>query len=300
MVSVSQSVADALAENRPVVALASTIISHGLPRPDNLPAARRFEAILTNQGVVPATVAVLDGQIKVGLSDDEVERVANDDLVKASVRDLPVLVSRKASGGTTAAAAAYIARLAGIRVFAGGGLGGVHRGAQRTYDESADLHTLAETPITVVTAGIKSILDIPATLERFESLSLTVLGYRTDEFPGFLTTTSGEKLDWRVDSPEDVADAMASSDSLQRKGAILVANPISPDKQLDPKLHESALKAALDAAEADGVTGKDVSPFLLSAMTELTGGLSLAVNLDIAAANIDLGGQIARAWTART
>lgn len=299
MVSISQPVSEALAEGRPVVALASTIISHGLPRPDNLPAARRFEAILADQGVVPATVAVLDGEIKVGLTDSELERVANDDLIKASVRDLPVLASRKSSGGTTTAAAAYIARIAGIRVFAGGGLGGVHRDAQRTYDESADLHALAETPITVVTAGIKSILDIPATLERFESLSLTVLGYGTDEFPGFLTTTSGERLDWRVDSPDDVAGVMQSSDELQRSGAILVANPIALDKQLDPALHHSALTAALDAAKAEGVTGKDVTPFLLSAMTELTGGLSLAVNLDIAAGNIDLGGKIATAWANR-
>jgi pseudouridine-5'-phosphate glycosidase len=296
---VSEPVAEALAAGRPVVALESTIISHGLPRPDNLAAARRFEGILTGMGVVPATIAVLDGRLKVGLTDAELDRVANDDLVKTSVRDLPVVVARATSGGTTVAATADIAARAGIRVFSTGGLGGVHRGAGSTFDESADLPVLAATPITVVSAGVKSILDIGATLERLETLGVTVLGYRTEEFPSFWLTGSGHSLDWAVEDAAAVAAVMAASDALGRRSAILVANPLPVEQQLDPAVHDAALATALAEVEQQGITGKDVSPYLLGRIVELTGGASLTVNLEIAANNIRVGGEIARAWASR-
>lgn len=297
--SVSPAVAAALAAGQPVVALESTIISHGLPRPENLAAARRFESILTDQGVTPATIAVLDGVLKVGLNDGELERIANEDIAKLSVRDLPVALGTKTSGATTVAATSFIAALAGVRVFATGGLGGVHRDAGETFDESADLTTLAETPITVVSAGVKSILDIRATLERLETLSVTVLGYQTDEFPSFWLTASGEKLDWSVPDAAAVADIMTANDQLGRRSAIIVANPLSVDEQLDPAIHDKALAEALHMAERKGLSGKEVTPFLLSTMVDLTGGASLAVNLRIAENNINIAAQIALAWSSQ-
>ena len=297
--SVSPAVAAALEAGRPVVALESTIISHGLPRPDNLAAARRFESILTDQNVTPATIAVLDGVLKVGLDDDELGRIANEDIAKLSVRDLPVVLATKLSGATTVAATSFIASLAGVRVFATGGLGGVHRDANATFDESADLSTLAETPITVVSAGVKSILDIRATLERLETLSVTVLGYKTDEFPSFWLAGSGEKLDWSVSDAATVADIMAANDQLGRRSAVIVANPLSVEEQLDPAIHDKALAEALRMADEKGLSGKEVTPFLLSTMVDLTGGTSLAVNLRIAENNINVAAQIALAWSSR-
>ncbi len=295
--SVSPDVARALGAGDPVVALESTIISHGLPRPRNLEAARGFEEILRERDVTPATVAVLDGMLKVGLTDDELRRVAEEDIVKVSVRDLPVVVARGGCGATTVAGTAFIASVAGVRVFATGGLGGVHRGAATTFDESADLPVLAQVPITVVSAGVKSILDIPATLERLETLSVTVVGYRTDEFPSFWLTTSGEPLDWSVPDGAAVADVMAANDALGRRSAVLVANPLPPERQLDPSVHDAALAQAL--SEAEGLTGKEVTPFLLQRIVEITGGTSLEVNLEIAANNIRVAADIARAWAAR-
>lgn len=298
--SIADPVADALADGRPVVALESTIIAHGLPRPRNLEAAREFESILLRTDVTPATVAVLDGVLRVGLSDDDLQRVAGDeDVAKASVRDLPIVLARHGSAATTVAATAYIAHLAGIRVFATGGLGGVHRGANRTFDESADLTVLSRTPITVVSAGVKSILDIAATLERLETLSVTVVGMGTRAFPSFWLTDSGERLDWSVRDAAAVAEVMAANDALGRDSAILVANPLPLELQLDPALHDRALAEALASAEAEGVTGKEVSPYLLATMVEVTAGRSLEVNLAIAANNIDVGGRIATAWAAR-
>ena len=232
--SVAPRVADALASGLPVVALESTIISHGLPRPDNLVAARRFEQLLVDADVVPATVAVLDGELKAGLTGDELERIATEDLPKLSMRDLPVVLARGGSGATTVAATAFIADSAGIRVFATGGLGGVHRGAERSYDESADLKVLSEVPITVVSAGVKSILDIGATLERMESLGVIVLGYGTAEFPGFWLRSSGHPLDWSVPDATAVAAVMESREELELCSAIVVANPLPLDEQLDP------------------------------------------------------------------
>ncbi|MEJ7795974.1 MAG: pseudouridine-5'-phosphate glycosidase, partial [Nocardioides sp.] len=259
--SLSPEVAAALAAGDPVVALESTIISHGLPRPRNLEAARDFEAILRDRSVTPATIAVIDGVLKVGLTDDELRRIAEEDIVKVSVRDLPIVVARGGSGATTVAATSFIAALGGVRVFATGGLGGVHRGASETYDESADLTVLAEVPVTVVSAGVKSILDIAATLERLETLSVTVVGYGTDEFPSFWLTTSGEPLDWSVPDGAAVAEIMAANDALGRRTGILVANPLPAERQLDPAVHDAALAQAL--GEAAGMTGKDVTPFLL-------------------------------------
>ncbi|MBW9204359.1 pseudouridine-5'-phosphate glycosidase [Mumia sp. zg.B17] len=293
-------VAAACEAGRPVVALESTIISHGLPRPRNLQAARDFEEILRKRDVVPATIAVLDGEPHVGLDDAALERIALDDsVVKVSVRDLPVAMATRTSGATTVAATAFLAARAGIRVFSTGGLGGVHRGASATFDESADLTTLAGTRITVVSAGVKSILDIPATLERLETLGVTVLGYGTDQFPSFWLTESGETLDWAVPDAATVAAVMAANDALGRESAVLVANPLPSGKQLDPRVHDEALRQALAEAERDAITGKDVSPYLLARIVELTHGSSLEVNLDIAANNITVGAEIATAWSAR-
>jgi pseudouridine-5'-phosphate glycosidase len=296
---ISPAVAEALDAGRPVVALESTIISHGLPRPDNLAAARRFESILTEMGVVPATIAVLDGRLKAGLTDDELVRVAGEDLPKLSVRDLPVVLARGGSGATTVAATSYIANLAGIRVFATGGLGGVHRGASETFDESADLKVLSEVPITVVSAGVKSILDIPATLERLETLGVIVLGFGTDKFPSFWLTDSGYQLDWSVPDASAVADVMASRDRLQQPAAILVANPLPESEQLRPAVHDRALADALRMANEQGLSGKEVTPFLLQTIVGLTGGESLAVNLKIAENNIRVAAEIALTWASR-
>lgn len=292
-------VADALQAGRPVVALESTIISHGLPRPDNLAAAHEFERLLLDDGVTPATIAVLDGQVRIGLDADGLKRIASDDVFKAGVRDLPVLLATGGSGATTVASTAYLARRAGIDVFATGGLGGVHRLADRTYDESADLVTLGQTPITVVSAGVKSILDIPATLERLETLGVTVLGYQTSRFPAFWLSDSGHDLDWRVESPQQVADVMAAGATLRRRQALLVANPLPTSEQLDPQVHDAALDRALSAASDRGIRGKQVTPFLLSQMVQETGGRSLEVNLRIVRGNVALAGAVARAWADR-
>ncbi len=295
--SVAPRVADALASGMPVVALESTIISHGLPRPDNLVAARRFEQLLVDADVVPATIAVLDGELKAGLTDDELQRIANDDLPKLSMRDLPVVLARGGSGATTVAATSFIADSAGIRVFATGGLGGVHRGADHTYDESADLKVLSEVPITVVSAGVKSILDIAATLERMESLGIIVLGYGTADFPSFWLRSSGHPLDWSVPDAAAVASVMESREELEVCSAIVVANPLPIDEQLDPSRHDAVLEEALRRAEEKGIVGKDVTPFLLESIVELTGGESLEVNLRIAENNIRLAAEIATAWS---
>ena len=294
----SPEVSEALAKGKPVVALESTIISHGLPRPRNLEAAKEFEDILRSSGVVPATIAILDGVPQIGLDARGVDRIANEDLVKASVRDIPILAAKKASGATTVAATAHLASLAGIRVFATGGLGGVHRGAIDTFDESADLSTLAVTPITVVSAGVKSVLDIPATLERLETLSVPVIGYKTSKFPAFWLTDSGYTLDWHLESAAEIAAAMKAQDELGHGQGIVVANPIPVEKQWDPKEHDRVLAIAFEAAKKAGVTGKAVTPFLLGFIVEESGGRSLEVNLDLARNNVAVAGEIAKAWVA--
>ncbi len=301
LVEMSPRVSAALAAGQPVVALESTIISHGLPRPGNLAAAQRFEEILQQQNVTPATVALVDGVPKVGLEAKDLERIAADDsVVKVGSRDIAIAMARKATGGTTVAATSVLAARAGLRVFATGGLGGVHRGAAETFDESADLTVLSRTPITVVSAGVKSILDIPATLERLETLSVAVLGYRTSRFPAFWLSDSGYDLDWRVDSPDEIADIMAARDAFGESSALLVANPLPTELQLDPGVLDDAMGEALALAAEQGVRGKAVSPFLLDRIQQVTGGASVEVNLTIARGNIELAGQIATSWAART
>jgi pseudouridylate synthase len=300
LVEVSPPVSAALRSGAPVVALESTIISHGLPRPGNLDAAREFEAILAGQGVTAATIALIDGVPKIGLTADDLVRIATDDsVVKVSSRDIAIAVAQKVTGGTTGADTSALAARAGIRVFATGGLGGVHRGASETFDESADLTVLSRTPVTVVSAGVKSILDIPATLERLETLGVAVVGYRTSRFPAFWLSDSGCDLDWRVDSAAEIAGIMAARDAFGEQAALLVANPLPPGQQLDPRLLEGALAAALAAADAQGIRGKAVSPFLLEEIQQVTGGVSVGVNLDIARGNIDLAAKISQQWTER-
>ncbi|MGK2854473.1 MAG: pseudouridine-5'-phosphate glycosidase [Microbacteriaceae bacterium] len=291
--SVSAEVADALESGRPVVALESTIISHGLPRPRNHAAAVEFEEILRSRGVTPATIAILDGMPQVGLTAEGLRRIAEEDLAKASVRDLPVLAAKGSSGATTVAATAHLAAMAGIEVFATGGLGGVHRGASSTFDESADLGTLAITPVAVVSAGVKSVLDIGATLERLETLSVPVIGYRTNVFPGFWLTESAHPVDWRVDSPEEVAAVIRAQRELGHGQGIVVANPLPVGQQWDPAAHDRVLSAALAAAEEQGIRGKAVTPFLLSYIVDASGGVSLEVNLNIARNNVHLAAEIA-------
>jgi pseudouridylate synthase len=301
LVEVSPRVSAALADGQPVVALESTIISHGLPRPGNLAAAQRFEEVLDAQGVTPATIALIDGLPKVGLDAHDLERIATDEsVVKVGSRDIAIAMARKVTGGTTVAATSVLAARVGLRVFATGGLGGVHRGAAETFDESADLTILSRTPITVVSAGVKSILDIPATLERLETLGVAVVGYRTSRFPAFWLSDSGYDLDWRVDSPAEIADIMTARDAFGEPSALLVANPLPTALQLDPGVLDDALGEALTLAADQGIRGKAVSPFLLDHIQQVTGGASVEVNLDIARGNIELAGQIATSWAART
>jgi pseudouridine-5'-phosphate glycosidase len=295
---ISDAVEAALSAGRPVVALESTIISHGLPRPRNLAAAQEFEEILLSSGVTPATIAVLDGVPRIGLDADGVARIANEDMVKASVRDLPILAAKKISGATTVAATAYLAGKAGVRVFATGGLGGVHRGASASFDESADLSSLARAGVTVVAAGVKSVLDIAGTLERLETLSVPVVGYRTTNFPSFWLTESGEQIDWSVDSAAEIAAVMQSQDALGHGQGIIVANPLPAELQWEPAEHDAVLLEALAEADAQGIRGKAVTPFLLSYIVGASGGRSLEVNLDIARNNVRLAGEIATAWSA--
>jgi pseudouridylate synthase len=301
LVEVSPRVRAALAAGQPVVALESTIISHGLPRPGNLAAAQRFEEILQQQNVTAATIAVIDGVPKVGLSPADLERIATDEsVVKVGSRDIAIAMARKVTGGTTVAATSALAARAGLRVFATGGLGGVHRGAAETFDESADLTVLSRTPITVVSAGVKSILDIPATLERLETLSVAVVGYQTSRFPAFWLSDSGYDLDWRVDSADEIAQIMAARDAFGDSSALLVANPLPTALQLDPGVLDDAMGEALALASEQGIRGKAVSPFLLDRIQQVTGGASVDVNLTIARGNIELAGQIATSWAART
>lgn len=289
-------VAEALSNRIPVVALESTIISHGLPRPENVRVATEIEAKVRSRGAVPATIALLDGTIHVGLGEAELDAVATrDDIVKAGVRDLPIVVARSGSAATTVAATSIIAHEVGIETFATGGLGGVHRQARDSWDESADLTTLGSTPVTVVCSGVKSILDVGATLERMETLNIGVLGYRTSRFPGFYLADSGHDLDWRVDDPSEVADVMKARESLGLSGALIVANPISDDEQLDPDLHDSTLADGLAMAQSRGITGKDVTPFLLDHFHRATHGRSLEANAALVISNADLAARIASA-----
>ncbi|MDR7111794.1 pseudouridine-5'-phosphate glycosidase [Microbacterium trichothecenolyticum] len=293
---IAPEVRDAVASGDPVLALESTIFTHGLPRPRNLTVALEAEARVRALGVVPATIGLVDGRPTVGLSPDEIERLSTaDGVVKASVRDVPVAVVKGLSAGTTVAATAHLAARAGVRVFSTGGLGGVHRGAARTFDESADLPTLAGLPLVVVSAGVKSILDIALTLERLETLNLAVVGYRTTDYPGFYVGDSGYDVEYSVDSPAEIAAIARTRDALGISSTLLVANPVGADRQLDPALHDDVLTRALAAADAQGVTGHDTTPFLLDFFQRETAGRSLDVNVAVYRGNVDLGARIARA-----
>ncbi|MET8098709.1 pseudouridine-5'-phosphate glycosidase [Streptomyces sp. NPDC005236] len=298
MIVTSEEVREALDARRPVVALESTIIAHGLPRPRNLEVALELEDVVREEGAVPATIAVLDGRPHVGLDKGQLERVANEDGIrKLGHRDLPLAVAAGASGATTVSATALLAARAGVRVFATGGLGGVHREWTVTQDESADLGLLARTRITVVCAGVKSILDVPATLQRLETLGVAVAGYGTDRFPGFYLSDSGHPVDWTLDSPEQVAEVMRAQDALHAPdSSLIVANPVPEEEQLDPALHARVLAEALHACETEGVTGQAVTPFLLAYLVRRTDGASLAANLAAVRGNVRLAGRIAAAW----
>jgi pseudouridine-5'-phosphate glycosidase len=295
---VSEEVREALDARRPVVALESTIIAHGLPRPRNLQVARELEQAVRREGAVPATIAVLDGRPQVGLGKEQLERIAGDDGVrKLGHRDLPLAVASGAIGATTVSATALLAARTGIRVFATGGLGGVHREWTVTQDESADLGLLARTRITVVCAGVKSILDVPATLQRLETLGVAVAGYGTDRFPGFYLSDSGHPVDWTLRTPEEVAQVMRAQDALGApESALVVANPVPEEEQLDPGLHERVLADALRACAREGVTGQAVTPFLLDHLVRHTDGASLSANLAAVRGNVRLAARVATAW----
>ncbi|MBT2504486.1 pseudouridine-5'-phosphate glycosidase [Streptomyces sp. ISL-98] len=294
----SEEVRDALERRSPVVALESTIIAHGLPRPRNLRVAEELEEVVRTGGAVPATVAVLDGRAHIGLDKAQLESVANDDTVrKLGHRDLAPALAAGASGATTVSATAFLAARAGLRVFATGGLGGVHREWTQTQDESADLGLLARTRITVVCAGVKSILDVPATLQRLETLGVGILGYGTEHFPGFYLSSSGEPVDWTVRTPGDVAAVMRAQDALGgSEAALIVANPVPESEQLDPALHDRVLAEALDECGKHDIVGQAVTPFLLDYLARGTEGASLEANLAAVRGNVRLAARIAAAW----
>jgi pseudouridine-5'-phosphate glycosidase len=291
VIKYSKEVSAAKSQGRPIVALESTIISHGLPRPINLDVAKEVEGIVRSEGAVPATIAISDGEIFVGLEEDQLIRIANDDnIVKASTRDLAIICADGKSAATTVAATSHIASLADIDVFATGGLGGVHRG--HVYDESADLTELAQTNLIIVCAGVKSILDVAGTLERLETLAIPVLGYKTNNFPGFYLTDSGFKIEHRVESVEEIAKIWGLRHSLNTDDtAIIVANPVV--NQMDKTFHDEILEAGLSAATAKAISGKGVTPFLLEHFHTTSKGESLRVNIEIIKANSKLAAQIA-------
>ncbi|NNN08429.1 MAG: pseudouridine-5'-phosphate glycosidase [Acidimicrobiaceae bacterium] len=292
--SLNDEVATALSEGRAVVALETTIVVHGLPAPQNLEVAAQCEAVIRAAGAVPATIGVIDGVIRVGMEPSTLADLADPSrhCAKLSARDLGFAIAHKSSGATTVAGTIAAAHYAGISVMATGGLGGVHRGANVTYDESADLSALSRIPVLVVASGVKSILNIGATLERLDSLGVPVTGYRTSNFPGFYLADSGFRLDWRVESPALAAAAFAAHRHWSSSG-FLVANPVREDLQLDATLHDEALTAALSHAAASGAVGKDVTPVILAEFARFTGGASVQVNRDLVVANAALSGQIA-------
>jgi pseudouridine-5'-phosphate glycosidase len=295
----------ALDESRPVVALESTIISHGMPYPDNVAMAREVEDIIRGHGATPATIAILDGVPRIGLDEAGLELLGSEaGIRKVSIRDLPYVVARKEHGATTVAATMRLAALAGIRVFTTGGLGGVHRGAATTMDVSADLTELSLTNVTVISAGVKSILDIGLTLEVLETLGVPVLGYRTDDFPAFYTRTSGYAAPLRVDSAAEIADLMRAKDELgppgrPSAGGISVANPIPSEDEIPHEEIDAIIEQALGDLDRLGITGKDTTPYLLGRIVEITGGASLTANIALVRNNAHLGAQVAAAFAAR-
>ena len=294
---IAPEVASALKEGRPVVALESTIISHGMPYPQNVETALNVERIVRENGAVPATIAIIGGRLKAGLSESEIEYLGKKgyDVTKASRRDLPVLVAKGADGATTVATTMIIAAMAGIRVFATGGIGGVHRGAEVTMDISADLEELAQTPVLVVCAGAKSILDLGLTLEYLETKGVPVIGYQTEELPAFYTRVSGFGVDYRLDTPGEIAAAFRAKLDMGLKGGMLVTNPIPEAYSMDPAVINKAIDEAVAEANAQGVKGKQTTPFLLAKIKDITGGDSLASNIQLVYNNAALAAKVAGA-----
>lgn len=302
LLQLAPEVASALAEGRPVVALESTIISHGMPYPENLEMARKVEGIIREQGAVPATIALMDGKVKIGLEPADLERLATEqNVAKVSLRDMPIIIAKRQTGATTVATTTIAAEAAGIKVFVTGGIGGVHRGApgsnEQVWDVSADLTVLGSSPVTVVCAGCKSILDIPATLEYLETQGVTVLGYKTDDFPGFYTRQTGYGVDGRADSPAEAAAVIAARQQLGLQGGVLLVNPVPEAEALDATEMEAHVQGALREMVAQGISGKRVTPFLLAKMKEVTAGRSLAANLSLVYHNALVGAQVAVALT---
>ena len=292
---ISEEVRYALEHGKPVVALESTIISHGMPYPDNVKTALTVEKTVRENGAVPATIAIIKGVPTVGLSKEEIEHLGKEGtkVVKVSRRDIPVVIAKKLDGATTVASTMIFAETAGIKVFATGGIGGVHRGATETMDISADLEELHQTNVTVVCAGAKSILDLGLTLEYLETKGVPVLGYKTDELPAFFTRKSGFKVDYRMDSPEEIAAAVKAKDALGLSGGMLVANPVPEEYSMDPDKIEAVISEAVEEAKALGIAGKKVTPFLLEKIRNVTGGDSLFTNVKLVLNNAALAAKIA-------
>ena len=295
--SISPEVQEALKAGKPVVALESTIISHGMPYPQNVETALKVEQTIRENGAVPATIAIIGGQLKAGCTPEEIEYLGKKGqaVIKASRRDLPVLIARKADGATTVTTTMIIASMAGIRVFATGGIGGVHRGAQQTFDISADLEELAQTPVMVVCAGAKSILDLGLTLEYLETKGVPVIGYGTEELPAFYTRHSGFKVDYRIDTPEELAAAFKAKMDCGLKGGMLVTNPIPEEFSMPKEEIDKAIEQALREMDEAGIHGKQCTPFLLAKVKDLTGGESLASNIQLVLNNARLAAKTAKA-----
>ncbi len=294
--SVSPEVQEAIASGKPVVALESTIISHGMPYPQNVETALNVEKIIREAGAIPATIAIIKGKITVGLSPDEIEYLGKKGLnvIKASRRDLPVLLARGEDGATTVTTTMIGAALAGVKVFATGGIGGVHRGAETTMDISADLEELAQTPVMVICAGAKSILDLGLTLEYLETKGVPVIGYQTEELPAFYTRTSGFKVDYRMDTPKEIADAFRVKLDMGLVGGMLVTNPIPEEYSMDPEYINKNIADAIEEANQLGIKGKETTPFLLDKIQKLTGGDSLKSNIQLVFNNARLGAEVAK------
>ncbi|WXR62394.1 pseudouridine-5'-phosphate glycosidase [Peptostreptococcaceae bacterium AGR-M142] len=293
-IHIKEEVKEALKANKPVVALESTIISHGMPYPKNVETALKVESIIRENGAIPATIAILDGIIKVGLTKEEIDHLGkSDNVVKASRRDLPFIISKKLDGATTVASTMIGASLAGIKIFATGGIGGVHRGAQQTFDISADLEELSKTDVAVVCAGAKSILDIGLTLEYLETNGVPVVGYKTKELPAFYTIKSGFDVDYRVDSEEELAKALKAKWDLELNGGVVVANPIPEEFSMDYDEITNTINDAVKEAEEKGIKGKESTPFLLSKIKDITKGKSLDANIELVYNNARLGAKLA-------
>ena len=294
-IDIKPEVAEALQSKQPVVALESTIISHGMPYPKNMETALQVEAVVRKEGAIPATIALMDGKIKVGLHQSEIQYLAKKgrEVIKTSRRDIPYVLSHKLTGATTVAATMIAAELAGIKIFATGGIGGVHRGASETFDISADLQELAKTNVAVVCAGIKSILDLGLTLEYLETMGVPVLGYQTDELPAFYTPKSGFKVDYKMDSPQEIAELLQVKWATGLTGGVVIANPVPEAHALDEQIMNKAITQALTEQQKAGIKGKDSTPFLLAKVKELTSGQSLVSNIELVLNNARLAAQIA-------